>query len=45
MINLIHKRGIDSSAAIGKAKKKVRMASGSELCHPFDKFKGKKISR
>ena len=42
MDNLLHKRGLEISASIGKARKLARIEAGTELIHPFVKFKGGK---
>ena len=42
MSNLIHKRGLENSIVIGKAKKKAKIDSGEDLLHPFKKYDMKK---
>ena len=42
MSNLIHKRGHESSAVIGKARKLARIESGDNMLHPFKKFQREK---
>ena len=36
--NLIHRKGEFSAAAIGKSRKKERLATGEDIQHPFEKF-------
>ena len=37
--NLIHRKGEFSSAAIGKSRKKTRLALGEDMLHPVKQFK------
>ena len=36
--NLIHRKEESSAAAIGKSRKKERLATGEDIQHPFEKF-------